>query len=323
KTFYPKKIDGYFPNEDSRTVSVNSTGDDDITFFYNPDLKKKANITVRYVDKDGNDLLNQEIHRDLLVDKYYGFEARHIDGYELLNNEKQGVWLRLGGGEIVFPYSKIETPVETGKVIVNYLDEDGNQLLESANYMYTFGESYGVAAEIIEGYNLIGEEFVTGVINQEETIVNFIYKKDDNPVEEKGKIITKYVDENGKDLVEPKEFLDVVGKDFSVNAETIEGYELTSDSKVTGKVTKEDTVITFTYEKVKEPEVPVEPTEPTEPQEPTESTTSTDTEKEPIKEDKKDNLYQTNHSSNNYLLAIITTALVSVIAFITFKKFKK
>lgn len=220
-----------------------------------------------------------------------------------------------------------------GQLTVNYLDEDGNQLIESANYMYIFGESYGVIAETIKGYNLIGEEFVTGIINQEETIVNFIYKKDDNPVEEKGKIITKYVDENGKDLIEPKEFLDVVGKDFSVNAETIEGYELTSDSKVTGKVTKEDTVITFTYEKVKEPEepeVPVEPTEPTtpekpvEPTEPTTSTTSTDTEKEPTKEeDKKDNLYQTNYSSNNYLLALITTALASVIAFITFKKFKK
>ncbi|EFU72776.1 LPXTG-motif cell wall anchor domain protein [Enterococcus italicus DSM 15952] len=209
--------------------------------------------------------------------------------------------------------------------------------------MYTFGESYGVTAKTIKGYNFIGEEFVTGVINQEETIVNFIYKKDDNPVEEKGKIITKYVDENGKDLVEPKEFLDVVGKDFSVNAETIEGYVLTSDSKVTDKVTKEDTVITFTYEKVKEPEVPIEPTEPTtptepevptEPQEPenpvepTEPTEPTDTEKESIKEetkkeDKKDKLYQTNHTNNNILIALATTAIISLLSFITFKRFKK
>ncbi|EOV2456166.1 MucBP domain-containing protein [Enterococcus faecalis] len=268
KTFYAKEIDGYLANEESKTINVSSTGDSEITFFYNPDLKKKANITVRYVDKDGNDLLNQEIHRDLLVDKYYEFEAKHIDGYELLSNEKQGVWLRLGGSEIVFTYSKIKPIVETGKVIVNYLDEDGNKITDS------------------------------------------------------------------------KEFTDNVDSDFTVNAIDLEGYELVSKGEVTGKVTKEDTIINFVYEKNEkpieptEPEVPVEPqepevpTEPEKPVEPTEPTISTDTEKEHIKEetkkeDKKDNLYQTNYSSNNYLLALITTALASVIAFITFKKFKK
>ena len=271
KTFYAKEIDGYLANEKSKTINVSNTGDNEITFFYNPDLKKKANITVRYVDKDGNDLLNQEIHRDLLVDKYYEFEAKYIDDYELLSNEKQKLWLRLGGGEIVFTYSKIEPITETGKVIVNYLDDNGNKIIDS------------------------------------------------------------------------KEFTDNVDKDFTVNAIDLKGYELVSKGVVTGKVTKEDTIINFNYKKVKEPEVPVEPTEPQEPTTPTEPekpvepqepenpvelTTSTDTEKEPIKEetkkeDKKDNLYQTNHSSNNYLLAIITTALVSVIAFITFKKFKK
>lgn len=270
KTFYAKEIDGYLPNEDSKTVSVNSTGDGEITFFYNPDLKKKANITVRYVDKDGNDLLNQEIHRDLLVDKYYEFEARHIDGYELLSNEKQGVWLRLGGGEIVFTYSKIETPVETGKVIVNYLNKDGNKIIDS------------------------------------------------------------------------NEFTDNVDSDFTVNAMDLEGYGLISEGVVTGKVTKEDTIINFVYAKVEKPIEPAEPTEPevpvkpTEPQEPTEevdkhkeTTDTIDTdkedskEKETTKEDKKDKLYQTNHTNNHILIALVTTALASVLAFITFKRLKK
>lgn len=276
KTFYAKEIDGYLPNEDSKTVSVNSTGDGEITFFYNPDLKKKANITVRYVDKDGNDLLNQEIHRDLLVDKYYEFEARHIDGYELLSNEKQGVWLKLGGGEIIFTYSKIETPVETGKVIVNYLNKDGNKIIDS------------------------------------------------------------------------NKFTDNVDSDFTVNAIDLEGYELVSKSEVAGKVTKEDTIINFVYAKVEkttdpveptEPEVPIKPTEPIEPIEPTEpteevdkdkeTTDTTDTdkedskEKETKKEDKKDKLYQTNHTNNNILIALATTALASVLAFITFKRYKK
>lgn len=267
KTFYPKKIDGYLPNEDSKTVSVNSTGDGEITFFYNPDLKKKANITVRYVDKDGNDLLNLEIHKDLLVDKYYEFEAKHIDGYELLSNEKQGLWLRLGGGEIVFTYSKIEPLVETGKVIVNYLDEDGNKITDS------------------------------------------------------------------------KEFTDNVDTDFTVNAIDLEGYELVSKGEVTGKVTKEDTIINFIYEKNEkpvepevptepeapvEPEIPVEPTEPSTPKEPKEPSTPEEPVK-PIEENEKteDILYQTNAETNKGLITTLITLAVTAVSSLLFIVFKK
>ncbi|EHA4046197.1 hypothetical protein JKN57_002492, partial [Enterococcus faecalis] len=239
--------------------------------------KKKADITVRYVDKDGNDLLNQEIHRDLLVDKYYEFEAKHIDGYELLSNEKQGLWLRLGGGEIVFTYSKIEPIAEIGKVIVNYLDEDGNKITDSKEFTDNVDTDFTVNAIDLEGYKLVSKGEVTGKVTKEDTIINFVYEKNEKPVEPQ----------------EPE-----------VPVEPIEP---------------------STPEK---PTAPVEPQEPEKPVEPTEPTISTDTEKEPIKEetkkeDKKDNLYQTNYSSNNYLLALITTALASVIAFITFKKFKK
>ncbi|HFP7354162.1 TPA: MucBP domain-containing protein [Enterococcus faecium] len=275
KTFYPKKIDGYLPNEDSKTVSVNSTGDNEITFFYNPDLKKKANITVRYVDKDGNDLLNQEIHRDLLVDKYYEFEAKYIDGYELLSNEKQGLWLRLGGGEIVFTYSKIEPITETGKVIVNYLDEDGNKITDS------------------------------------------------------------------------KEFTDNVDSDFTVNAIDLEGYELVSKGEVTGKVTKEDTIINFVYEKIEkpvEPEVPVEPTEPTTPEKPIEPEAPVEPTKpqepqtpvEPTEpqtpevsvepqgnEKTEDTLYQTNADTNKGLITILITLAVTAVSSLLFIGFKK
>ncbi|WP_142965817.1 MucBP domain-containing protein [Enterococcus casseliflavus] len=103
-----------------------------------------------------------------------------------------------------------------------------------------------------------------------------------------------------------------------------------------------------------EPTNPVEPTEPTTPTDPekptdngdgngngnvvtdtegTTDTTTTDTnkettkedskEKETTKEDKKDKLYQTNHTNNNILIALATTALASVLAVISFKKFKK
>ncbi|MCJ0593493.1 MucBP domain-containing protein, partial [Enterococcus cecorum] len=210
-----------------------------------------------------------------------------------------------------------------GQLTVNYLDEDGNQLLESKNYMYSFGDDYGVTAETIQGYKLIGEEFVTGIINQKETIVNFIYKKVDNPVEEKGKVIVNYLDENGNKIIDSKEFSDNVGNEFTVNAPSLDGYELISDEVMTGKVAKEDTIINFNYKKEKEvpvePEKPVEPTEPEKPVEPTEPEKPVEAPEEP--------LYQTNANKPNKNLVIanlvvFTTAILGTAVSIL-KKGKK
>ncbi|MEX1409172.1 immunoglobulin-like domain-containing protein [Enterococcus sp. GC33] len=100
-----------------------------------------------------------------------------------------------------------------------------------------------------------------------------------------------------------------------------------------------------------DPTEPTNPVEPTDPEKPTDNgdgngngnvvtdtegttdTTTTDInkettkedskEKETTKEDKKDKLYQTNHTNNNILIALATTAIISLLSFITFNRFKK
>lgn len=226
---------------------------------------------------------------------------------------------------------------------INYLDENGNQIAESYSNFQSWGgnqEYVTYTAKEIEGYEPL-EKTINLKPEGKDQVINFVYKKKIETPVETGKVIVNYLDEDGNRITDSKEFTDNVDSDFTVNAIDLEGYELVSKGEVTGKVIKEDTIINFVYKKNEkpieptepekpvepevptEPEAPVEPQEPEKPVEPTVPTVSTDTEKEPIKEDKKDNLYQTNYSSNNYLLALITTALASVIAFITFKKFKK
>lgn len=142
-----------------------------------------------------------------------------------------------------------------------------------------------------------------------------------------------------------------------MSAIDIDGYifnEQVSIRNQGGVFTKEDSIINFIYKKVVKPTEPTEPTnpvvpEPEQPVDPTEPTTPTDPEKptdngdgngnvvtdtnkettkedskekETTKEDKKDKLYQTNHSNNNVLIAIATTAIISLLSFITFKRFK-
>lgn len=233
---------------------------------------------------------------------------------------------------------------------INYLDENGNQIAESDSNFHDWNgnqEYVTYTAKEIEGYEPL-EETINLKPEGKDQVINFVYKKKIEPLIETGKVIVNYLDEDGNKITNSKEFTDNVDSDFTVNAIDLEDYELVSEGVVNGKVTKEDTIINFVYKKIETPveptepqepivpEKPVEPEAPVEPTEPSEEvdkdketidTTDTDkeysNEKETKKEDKKDKLYQTNHNNNNILIALATTALASVLAFITFKKFKK
>lgn len=168
-----------------------------------------------------------------------------------------------------------------------------------------------------------------------------------------------YVDENGDELADSKVIVANQATEIDEKVLEIDGYTANKDTIST--VLDGDKSIKFVYvkdkEDVKPPVDPEEPTEPEVPVEPTDpekttdidngdgngnvvtdtegttDTTTTDTnkettkedskEKETTKEDKKDKLYQTNHTNNNILIALVTTALASVLAFITFKRLKK
>ena len=160
-----------------------------------------------------------------------------------------------------------------------------------------------------------------------------------------------YVDENGDELADSKVIVANQATEIDEKALEIDGYTANKDTIST--VLDGDKSIKFVYvkdkEDVKPPVDPEEPTEPTEPEVPVEPTDPekptdidngdgngnvvTDTnkettkedskEKETTKEDKKDKLYQTNHTNNNILIALATTAIISLLSFITFKRFKK
>lgn len=191
---------------------------------------------------------------------------------------------------------------------IKYVDENGNKLAVSKVIEANQATEFNEKALEIDGYTA-KKDTISTVLDDNKTI-KFIYVKDKEDV---------------NPPVDPTDPTDPV--------------EPTDPTEPTNPV-------------VPEPEQPVEPTEPTTPTDPekptdngdgngnvvtdtegTTDTTTTDTnkettkedskEKETTKEDKKDKLYQTNHSNNNILIALATTALASVLALITFKRFKK
>lgn len=214
---------------------------------------------------------------------------------------------------------------------INYLDENGNKIAESD---YTFGEWYKhqeyvtYTAKEIEGYEPL-EKTINLKPEAKDQVVNFVYKKKIEPIVETGKVIVNYLDENGNKITDSKEFTDNVGNDFTVNAPSLDGYELVSDEVMTGKVTKEDTIINFNYKKEKEtptePEKPVEPIEPEKPVEPEVPVEPTEPEK-PV-EAPEEPLYQTNANKPNKNivianLVVFTTAILGTAVSIL-KKGKK
>lgn len=72
-----------------------------------------------------------------------------------------------------------EDTVQTGKVIVNYLKEDGTPIVEATTKTGNVGETYDIERQSIAGYMRAGDEPIAraGVYTAQDTVVNFYYKK--------------------------------------------------------------------------------------------------------------------------------------------------
>ncbi|MFG5507437.1 immunoglobulin-like domain-containing protein [Enterococcus faecalis] len=175
-------------------------------------------------------------------------------------------------------------------------------------------------------------------------------------------LTVEYVDENGNKLVDSKIIVANQATSIDEKALEIDGYTAKKDTISTVLDSDKSIKFVYVKDKedVNPPVDPTDPTDPTNPVEPTDpetpvdpvdpekptdngdgngngnvvtdtegtTDTTTDTNKEDSKEDtkkedKKDKLYQTNHTNNNILIALATTAIISLLSFMTFKRFKK
>ena len=161
-------------------VSTNKDNNGNTIHVY----KKKPiqDVETKYVDTEGN---------QILADKAGAHDPSTIEGYQFVKTEKDE------NGNTVHIYKKI-APVP--KVETRYVDENGNQLLLPKE---------GTQGQVnIEGYDYVS----THKDNNGNT--THVYKKKVLTPD----VVTKYVDENGKEIAETQK-----GKHPSKN---IEGYEI-------------------------------------------------------------------------------------------------
>ena len=215
------------------------------TFYYQ---LKKTDVTVRYVTiKDGNviDLITPVKDTGRINDNYTAYAKDETDNkvfanYNLESATEQTIKLKSSDNTITFIYS-----LKDAKVIVHHYEEGTTiKIAEDETINGKVSKDYTTKEADVYGYILVSTpENASGMFTDEVTEVIYYYKKD------MGKVITKYVDEDGKVLLEETTTNGQVGTDYQTSPATITDYELINTiGEVKGKYTKEDIVVTYVYQ---------------------------------------------------------------------------
>ncbi|VFU93408.1 hypothetical protein B01_02545 [Enterococcus faecalis] len=167
------------------------TDDKQVTVTY--PTTKQSTITVRYMDEEGNQLIDPITKTDI-VGKEYSTEQKTFDGYqfEKLTGNASGVFTE-SDQEIVYVYKKIVTPpVKQSTITVRYMDEEGNQLIDPITKTDIVGKEYSTEQKTFDGYQfekLTGN--ASGVFTENDQEIVYVYKKIDVLKEENKAQINK------------------------------------------------------------------------------------------------------------------------------------
>lgn len=229
-----------YGNADKETITV--------TYVYR---LKQSSVNVMYIDDETNEsIADGETISGNVFDEYTT-QAKEIDGYKLKEEPSNAKGtIAVEAITVIYKYVK-ETKEEDkdSRVTIKYVDEDGKEIEPSTEIKGKEGDEYKTEPKTIDGYELKETpENASGTMKKGEITVTYTYKKSENYA----KVTVKYVDKNGKELLPETVINGVTGKEYKAEAKNITGYILAkTPDNASGKMTKEDIVVTFVYEAVK------------------------------------------------------------------------
>ena len=215
------------------------------TFYYEKNESAGAIAHHYIIDENGNKTTDKLFEDDTIsgkLDKEYLFSAKtDLGAYEFVEStgNTSGV-LTEEVQEATFYYK-----LRDAKVIVHHYEEGTTiKIAEDETINGKVSKDYTTKEADVYGYVLVSTpENASGMFTDEVTEVIYYYKKD------MGKVITKYVDEDGKVLLEETTTNGQVGTDYQTSPATITDYELINTiGEVKGKYTKEDIIVTYVYQ---------------------------------------------------------------------------
>ncbi|MBF2519772.1 MucBP domain-containing protein [Listeria marthii] len=240
-----KEIAGYTLTETPENAEGGfSVEEQTVTYVYSKDIIPAANITVQYVDEEGNELAPSEI---LLgnIDDEYNSSAKEIAGYTLTETpaNAQGIF-SAEEQTVTYVYSK--DPVPAANITVQYVDEEGSELAPSEILLGNIGEEYHSSVKEISDYTLTKTPAnAEGEFSAEEQMVTYVYSKIPVPAAD---ITVQYVDEAGNELVTSEILSGNIGDDYTATAKEIAGYALIeTPSNEMGKFSETSQTVTYVY----------------------------------------------------------------------------
>ncbi|MDE5669898.1 MAG: MucBP domain-containing protein, partial [Eubacterium sp.] len=166
-----KQINGYeltmMPGNANGTFAENQQT---VNYVY---ALKGSGVVANYVDEAGNKLAESVAQYGNVFDKY-STSAKEIKGYELVSvpENAQG---ELTEELIVVNYVY---KLKDSKLIIRYVDEEGNEIAESDVVNGKVFESYSTTAKSIYEYQLISSTNNTsGEMTEEDILIVYTYKK--------------------------------------------------------------------------------------------------------------------------------------------------
>ena len=266
---YKLSIDGYTLDESQlpeNSKGVFSETAQTITYIYKKNPIPAADVTVEYVDTEGNEIhasqtisVNVGDSFDVSTDQY----KLSIDGYTLdesqLPENSKGVF---GETAQTVTYIYTKNPIPAADVTVEYVDTEGKEIHSSQTISGNVGDSFDASTDqyklSIDGYTLDESQLPEnskGVFGETAQTVTYIYTKNPIPATD---ITVEYVDTEGSEIHASQTISGNVGDSYDTSTKNyqlvIEGYTLDeSQSPENSKGVFSETAQTVTYIYTKNP----------------------------------------------------------------------
>lgn len=224
-----------------------------------PDIE--GQVIVKYVDETNEEIASRT-ELSGRVGEAYQTSAKTISGYELISKaEMSGTFIE-GITELVYQYKSTNTPVDVeGKVLVNYVDERGQQIAASVELTGIVNSNYQTSPKDISGYVLKSDSGnTTGYFIEGIQQVTYTYEKiDDEKPDIEGFVTVSYVDKNNNEIADRTSLSGTVGTGYTTSAKELTGYELIeTPTNATGKFSEGVQNVVYVYQKENIPEPYVE-----------------------------------------------------------------
>ena len=216
---------------------------------YETKVEIPGNVVVKYVDKQiGEEIADSEELKGLAGDQY-STQQKDIYGYTFVEstNNTSGNMIE-GTIEVTYFYTR----TNAGGVIVHYVDEEGNKLVEDELITGKVADRYETEQKDIPNYDFVRVEGQTqGELTEGVIEVTYVYKKIP------ARVIVQYLEkddtpEDNTDnvvLAEQEVIEGFSGDPYITTRKEIENFQATIPENEIGTMTREDIYVIYYYER--------------------------------------------------------------------------